>query len=518
MLLKKLRVIVSVIIFSLITFYFIDFREVLPLEFDFLADIQFIPALSALNFVVLSILIILTLIFGRVYCSSICPMGIFQDIADWFSKKIRSGKKKKRYKYSKAKNILRWSVLAILTLTVILFGTTAFLGFFDPYSAYGRIAVNVFKPIYLWGNNILEAIFTGFGNYTFYRMEVYILSVFALIVSLVTFFAIGFLAWKYGRTYCNTICPVGTILGFLSKYSLFKIKLDESRCNSCGACERNCKSSCINSKQHHIDYSRCVTCFNCIGSCKTKALTFSPVSLKKEKVENAPKETTMNIDRRRFLTATFTTALAAPKILAQDKLMDIRILDNGTAYNLHRPIAPPGAQSIAHLLTHCTSCHLCISKCPSKVLKPSFKEYGLKGIMQPVMYYDKGFCNFDCTICTDVCPNDALHKLTVEEKHLTQVGKVVFLRENCIVITEGTSCGACSEHCPTQAVSMKPYIDGLTLPHIEEDICVGCGGCEYVCPVRPYKAIYVEPNEVHQEAKPFDKDEQIDVELDGFGF
>lgn len=516
MLLRRLRIIISITLFVLITFYFLDFRGVLPLGFDVLADIQFIPALSALNAVILIGLAVLTLLFGRVYCSSICPMGIFQDVADWLSKRIRPGKKKKRYKYSKARNILRWSIVAILALSVILFGTTAFLGFLDPYSAYGRIAVNVFKPIYMWGNNILEAIFTSFGNYTFYRVDIFVLSVFSLIVALITLFAIGFLAWKYGRTYCNTICPVGTILGLLSKYSFFRINIDQSKCNSCGACERKCKASCIDSKEHKVDHSRCVACFNCIGSCKIKALTYSPVSVKKEAKEK--EATSMNLDRRRFLTATFTTALAAPKILAQDKLTDIHILDNGTSYKLHRPITPPGAKGLEHLLTHCTSCHLCISKCPSNVLKPSFKEYGLKGVMQPVVYYDKGFCNFDCTICTDVCPNEALHKLTVEEKHLTQIGKVVFLRENCIVITEGTSCGACSEHCPTQAVSMRPYMDGLTLPHIDEDICVGCGGCEYVCPVRPYKAIYVEPNEVHQQAKPFEESEQQELELDGFGF
>jgi len=516
MLLKRLRIIVSVILFSLITFYFLDFREVLPLDFNILADIQFIPALISLNVIVLVALIALTLLFGRVYCSSICPMGIFQDIADWMSKRFRFNKKRKRYNYSKAKNILRWSIVAILAITV-LFGTTAFLGFLDPYSAYGRIVVNVFKPVYMWGNNILESIFTSFGNYTFYRVDIYILSIFSLIIGLITFFAIGFLAWKYGRTYCNTICPVGTILGFLSKYSLFKVKFNLEKCTDCKACERKCKASCIDVKNHHIDHSRCVTCFNCVGSCKFDAISYTAARSKKEVKEVTPKPA-MNLDRRRFLTATFTTALAAPKILAQDKLMDIRILDNGTAYKLHRPITPPGARGLEHLLQHCTSCHLCISKCPSHVLKPSFKEYGLKGVMQPVVYYDKGFCNFDCTICSDVCPNDALHKLTVEEKHLTQIGKVVFLRENCIVITEGTSCGACSEHCPTQAVSMKPYIDGLTLPQIDEDICVGCGGCEYVCPVRPYKAIYVEPNEVHQEAKPFEESEQQNVELDGFGF
>ncbi len=152
------------------------------------------------------------------------------------------------------------------------------------------------------------------------------------------------------------------------------------------------------------------------------------------------------------------------------------------------------------------------------MLKPAFKEYGWGGMMQPMMYFEDGFCNFDCTVCSEVCPNGAILPLTVEQKHATQVGRVIFLIQNCIVNTDKTSCGACSEHCPTQAVTMVPFEDGLTIPHVNPDICVGCGGCEYVCPVRPFRAIHVEGNPVHLEAKPFKESEQKEVELDDFGF
>ena len=108
--------------------------------------------------------------------------------------------------------------------------------------------------------------------------------------------------------------------------------------------------------------------------------------------------------------------------------------------------------------------------------------------------------------------------LAVEEKHRTQMGRVVFVEDICIVHTEGTNCGACSEHCPTQAVKMVPYKDGLTIPLIDPDICVGCGGCEFICPVRPYRAIYVEGNAIHQEAKAFIDEKQEDIKIDDFGF
>ena len=157
-------------------------------------------------------------------------------------------------------------------------------------------------------------------------------------------------------------------------------------------------------------------------------------------------------------------------------------------------------------------------KCPSHVLKPAFMEYGLAGMMQPTVSFEKGFCNFDCTVCGDVCPNGAILPISVEQKHLTQLGYVVFIKENCIVYTDETSCGACSEHCPTQAVAMVPYKDGLTIPHVNKEICVGCGGCEYVCPARPFRAIYIEGNPVQKEAKPFKESEEHKMEIDDFGF
>lgn len=510
--LKKLRIGISVILFALITFYFLDFAALMPDRFHVLAHIQFIPALAGGGLIILAIWIVLTLLFGRIYCSSVCPMGIYQDIVSWISKK--TAKKKKRYTYSKAKNILRWVVLGIAIAT-FLFNFPLLLGLIDPYSAYGRIVTNVFKPIYLAGNNLLETIFTSFGNYTFYKMDVAILSIFSFIVAVITLLAIGFLAWKYGRTYCNTICPVGTILGFLSKYSFFKVRIDADACNTCGACAMKCKASCIDSKNHTVDHSRCVDCFNCLDSCKKNALSYAPYK-KKAKTQTSAGEPA-ELGKRQFLTTAITTAITAPAVLAQDKINDL-LNDGGEIRTRQTAISPPGAKGSEHLLMHCTSCHLCISRCPSRVIKPAFMEYGISGIMQPVMTYEKGFCNYNCTVCTDVCPNKALESLTMEEKHMTQIGRVHFVKDICVVITDGNNCGACAEHCPTQAVTMIPYKDGLTIPHIDPEICVGCGGCEFICPVRPNRAIFVEGNAVHQQRKAFEIQEKEEVELDDFGF
>ena len=513
--LKYLRVGISIVIFTLITLYFLDFAALLPESFHWLAQIQLVPAILGGSFIILVFLAILTLFFGRIYCSSICPMGIYQDILSWFSKRRLFSRKKKRYNYSKAKNILRWSVLGA-TIIAFFAGFPILLGLIDPYSAWGRIISNVFRPVYMGSNNVLESIFTSFGNYTFYKVEIVMLSLFSFVVALITFFTIGFFAWRYGRTYCNTICPVGTVLGFLSKFSLFKIRIDESLCNSCGSCATKCKASCIDSKNNAVDYSRCVDCFNCLSTCSKNALAFSP-SFKKKRPTRAEADNKTDKNKRQFLFAGLTTAIAVPAAYAQNKAAELT--GNGK-YIRKNAICPPGAVSAEHLLEHCTACHLCISRCPSKVIKPAFMEYGLGGMMQPMMNYDKGFCNYNCTVCSDVCPSHALKSLTMEEKHMTQIGRVTFHEDICVVHTEGTNCGACAEHCPTQAVTMIPYEghEGLTIPFITPDICVGCGGCEYICPVRPYRAIYVEGNKEHKQRKAFKEEKKEDVVIDGFGF
>jgi polyferredoxin len=515
--LKKIRIAVSVIFFSLITLYFLDFAGFLPEKMSILADIQFVPALLALNGTILLILTLLTLLFGRIYCSSVCPLGVFQDIAARISKKFG---KRKRYTYSKTKTALRLTVLGVAILAFFA-GISILPGLLDPYGAYGRIVTHLFRPLYLAGNNVLTSVFTTFDIYRFYHVSIYSLGFLSIAIALLTFLLIGFLAWKHGRTYCNTICPVGTILGFLSKFSLFRVQFVDEKCNLCGLCTMKCKASCIDSKSKTVDYERCVVCFNCIEACNRDAMKYTIVGRKRiseEKpvqiLENAERSNQNGESRRRFLLAVLMSGVAAGKLFAQkiaEPLLPKRELKRQI------PVAPPGALNFERFREKCISCHLCVSKCPSHVIKPAFLEYGVSGMMQPKLYFDHGFCNYDCTVCCDVCPTDALTKLTMEEKHHTQMGQVNFILENCIVYYDETSCGACSEHCPTQAVRMVPYKDELTIPEIEPEICVGCGGCEYACPAIPYKAIFVEGLTAHNIIE-LEHEEAEDITIDDFGF
>ena len=507
--LRKIRIGISLTIFLLLTFYLVDFAGILPNSFHVLAHMQLIPALLGLNLGILLFLLVLTWLTGKSYCSAICPLGIFQDIAIWISRKRD---KKKHYDYRRALNRWRWGIL----LLIVVAGFSGFMflvSLFDPYSAYGRIVVNVLKPLYLVVNNFLTWIFTMFDNYTFYYMDIIVTSVSALVIAFMTVLVVGYLAYRYGRIYCNTVCPVGTLLGFISKYSLFKVHIDTSKCNSCGLCARKCKASCIDSKKHEIDYSRCVVCFDCIDNCRQGAISYT-LRYKKESQKNILSDEP-DISKRTFVATLTAVALTAPKSAMSQS---VGVLTGNKPYKKEHPLSPPGSISAEHFNQHCTACHLCVSKCPSHVLKPSLLEYGVGGILQPVMNFENGFCNYDCTLCSEICPNKAILPLTKEEKHLTQVGHVVFIEENCIVHTDNTNCGACAEHCPTQAVTMVPYRDGLTIPKINPDICVGCGGCEYVCPVRPFRAIHIEGNPVHLQAKPIQINKVDETEIDDFGF
>ena len=193
--LRKIRLVLATLFFTLITLLFLDFTGTIHAWFDWMAKIQFLPAVLALNLGVVALLIILTLIFGRIYCSVICPLGVFQDIAAWVGKQ----NKKNRYNYSPALSWLRYGVLAVFIVAMLAgFGSLAAL--LAPYSSYGRIANNLFAPVYQGLNNILAYFAERMDSYAFYETDIWIKSMPTFIIAIATFIIIGVLAWKNGRT------------------------------------------------------------------------------------------------------------------------------------------------------------------------------------------------------------------------------------------------------------------------------------------------------------------------------
>ena len=494
--LRKIRIILASVFFIGVTLLFLDFTGAAHAWLGWMAKVQFLPAVLALNFGVVAILLVLTLLFGRVYCSVICPLGVMQDIISWIHGKTKK-KNRFRFSYSPAINWLRYGVLALFIIALIA-GLHSLVALVAPYSAYGRIASNLLAPVYQLGNNFFAWIAERAGSYAFYSTEVWIRSGATFAVAAATFAVVAVLAWKHGRTWCNTICPVGSVLGLFSRFSVFAPVIDTEKCRNCGLCGKQCKSSCINMKKHEIDYSRCVACMDCIDTCKEGAIHYACRYGKK----GSPSPAQGNVDKskRAFLvsSAIATTAVAAK---AQEMKVDggLAEIERATKPERQTRLVPAGSLSLKNFADHCTACQLCVSVCPNQVLRPSTS---LMTLMQPEMSYERGYCRPECTKCSDVCPAGAIRPISVEEKSSTQIGHAVVCLDNCVVNTDEVSCGNCARHCPAGAISMvrKNPDDpkSLRIPVVNEERCIGCGACENLCPARPFTAIHVEGHEVHK--------------------
>jgi ferredoxin len=496
--LKRLRILFAVVFLISVTSVFLDFRDMIPDRYNSsILFLQFVP--SIIKFIDLPLLaasgfllvLVLTFLTGRTYCSVICPLGIYQDVISRIGGRIR--KKNRRFGYGRPFTIIRYGLLGI-TLVITLTGGIYLVSLLDPYSIYGRISTYFFKPLVLVLNNQLAGLLGNYDIYTIYSVDIKTITVLAYVIPSFFLFLVTLLSFRKGRLYCNTVCPVGTVLGLVSKVSLLRIKIEESDCSRCGRCAIACKSSCIDFMNKSVDLSRCVACFNCLTTCPDKAITYGLPKL-------SGSNKTVDKGKREFIGGSLLMLFG---LGGTARAKDVPVPTKASTVKEKRssPVCLPGATSIGNFSDRCTACSLCVSACPKNVIQPSVLEYGLKGIMQPRMDFHKGFCNFECIICTEICPTGALMPLELEAKKLTQLGKAIFIRENCIVHTEKTDCGACSEHCPTKAVKMIPYeSNNLVIPEVTEDICIGCGACEYACPTTPYKAIFIDGNFQHVAAK-----------------
>ncbi len=492
--LKKIRKRIAIVFFALITLLFIDVTGTLHGLLGWMAKIQFVPAILGLHLGLIVFLVVLTLVFGRVYCSVICPLGILQDVISWIAGK----RKKLRFRYSPAINWLRYLFLVVFVVAVAA-GIGSVIALLDPYGAFGRITSYLLDPFYRWGNNLLAYFAERVDSYSFYSVDVWLKSLPVFIVALLTFGLISVLAWKNGRTYCNTVCPVGTLLGFLSRYAYLRPVFTVEKCNACNLCVGNCKSSCIDIKNHIIDYSRCVVCMNCIDACNRDAISYQP-TFRLRKIETGVPVATFsksqgdNKSRRSFLTMASLLTLST-MIKAQEEIVEggLAVIADKKAPERKIPVVPPGSISGRHIREHCTGCGLCVSTCPNNILRPSS---GLMTFMQPEMSYERGYCRPECTLCSEVCPTGAILKISSEEKSATKIGTAVWIRERCVVETDDVNCGNCAQHCPAGAIEMISIDDAddksKKIPAVNTERCIGCGACEYVCPSRPLSAIYVE--------------------------
>lgn len=497
--LKTVRVAAAVICFLAISLLFFDVTGTAVRYWGWMAKWQFVPAVLGLNLLVLAVLLGVTFLFGRVYCSVLCPLGIYQDACNAFAGFV-SGKRKRRrgrfgYKrqHQKARLIFLGLFASALVLGAAGVIATSYSSILDPYGAFGRMATWIFRPGAVEINNALADVAEHNDSYAFASLSHAAIVWPVLALAIITALIVTIMSYTGGRNYCNTLCPVGTVLGMISKHSIMKLAIDTDSCTNCGSCARHCKSSCIDPKAHEIDYSRCVMCLDCVGVCREHA-----ISLKKSKRKSQAETGTVDKERRAFLAsgAILTTALAshadgglAPLKVKKTPVREIKVV-------------PAGAESKRRLDKLCTACQLCISNCPNNVLTPSTDTVDL---MQPVMNFEKGYCRPECDICGNICPTGAILPLDLPVKASTKIGTAKVNLSACISAAYGQKCGLCSRSCPAGAITMVPSTDGKHMPVVDAEACIGCGSCEYHCPVgktasirAEYPAIHVEGIDIHR--------------------
>ncbi|HNX34826.1 MAG TPA: 4Fe-4S dicluster domain-containing protein [Kiritimatiellia bacterium] len=472
--LKKMRVGAATALFVCENLFFIGVGGGLGV----FEKVQLVPALLAANIAALILIAVVTLVFGRLYCSTLCPLGVFQDLVIGAARVFA----KKRFAIAPAHTTLRYVLLALVGLAFAC-GIAFVPALVDPYSLYGRIATHLLQPAAFALSNAAAWIADRCGHPLIFKQEIFVRSLLASSVAFVSLVGVGFLSAGWGRLYCNTVCPVGSLLAVLGHRPLFRIAIDGDRCVGCGLCERACKAACIDAQARTVDVGRCVACFDCLGSCRKGAIRYTSrvarIVSSDEASGTAQPNGTGRVGRRGFVTGAAVSAAAAAAAAASKDGRPLQAPES--------PVSPPGSGGGGRLLTRCTACNLCVAACEGGVLKPALLEYGLGGMMMPRLDFSRGFCGWDCNACGTVCPNGAILPLALEEKRKTKIGRAVYVRAHCVLVTDGVqTCGNCAEHCPTKALTLVEEKDKKKYPRVDENLCIGCGACEYHCPSKPF--------------------------------
>lgn len=369
--------------------------------------------------VLLAALLIISLLFGRIYCSMLCPLGLYQEFLMLLFRRRVPVQKNRPYKY----------FLAAVVFGALIGGTAFLVRLIDPYTLFGSAA---------------SGAWLGLG----------------------VLLALAVLVWFRGRLFCSNICPVGVVLGLISKHALKQIYIEKDKCVSCGLCAAKCPTGSIDFKNKTVDNETCIKCFKCLGGCRRGGIHYG--SKPSEKIA-------FNPARRRLLVSGAVVAVLALAVKGGVEL------GKTIAAKVKKVILPAGAGNAEDFANRCLNCNLCVQNCPMKILKKADGDY-------PAVHvdYTDGFCDYDCNRCSAICPSGAIKRLTLAEKQKTQIGLAVINEEVCI------KCGLCVMKCPRQAISRE---DG-SFPLVDASGCIGCGACKAACPVKAITIVPVEKQRI----------------------
>jgi MauM/NapG family ferredoxin protein len=440
-----------------------------------------------------SILLLLSIILGRFFCGWICPLGSFIDFANWFNKK----KFVSSWPIHKKSRKLKYFILFLIVLFAFLKIQISWL--FDPIVIFGRfISLNFIPAITLLIDNgfinilkifnLFPPLFDLYRNLQESILGVKISFFSHSWITFLNILIIGGTAFFISRLWCKTICPLGALYALMAKLSPLQRKV--TQCISCGKCNNNCRMGAIKQDFSYIK-SECILCLDCVYICPANKTFFNFKRLP-AKISAPEAVIKKGISRREFLILAFTASLPLFGMSKQNS-------QNDSAIRHPKIIRPPAALTEEQFLNRCIRCGNCMKVCPTNGLQPIIAETGINGIWSPQLIADIGYCEYNCTLCSQVCPTGAIKKLPLAKKQKIKLGIAKINRKTCLPWAKNKECIVCEEHCPIpdKAIKIKEEIvDGKLLlrPEVDEKLCIGCGICQTKCPIRPIRAIIMVPD------------------------
>jgi len=441
--------------------------------------------------------LVLTLVLGRFFCGWICPFGALQQFFTWL------GSRRVKKKIASHHGALRWKYILLIVLLVASLFATQWLGWLDPFSLLTRSSsVTLFPGLNFLLQHALEsgANSQSLGSriikplYDFSRAWLLSGTQRTFLLSFVIgaiFFGLLLLNLYRRRFFCNYLCPLGALYGWLAKYSLFRLHVNPN-CTQCNACAGHC--TYYGGPFTDYQKSECLVCMNCVKDCPVAAID---VRWQLPKAGQVP---ALAPRRRQILSAVGCGLVAAalPQIAAGKKTKG------------HPFIRPPGAAAEKDFLKKCIRCGACMQACPTNAIQPALLQAGLDGLWTPLLVPSCGYCEYECVRCTRVCPTHALASLALEEKKQFKIGTAVINRSTCYTYADGYNCGVCEEHCPVpekairlrevELYNFRGKLKKVKQVYVVPDLCIGCGICENVCPRTDAPAIVVGAEEEQREA------------------
>jgi len=440
--------------------------------------------------------LVLTLFIGRIFCGFICPFGTVHHLIGF----VRPALKGREMIKANSKNSdQRFKYFVLIALLVAALPGINFSGLLDPISFFFRSLalavlpgigtaikelldvmaqsnIKIFNSISYGAEGLVSPVF-GYGYKAF--QGAWLIGLLFLVVVLINRIR--------PRFWCRTLCPLGALLGIFSRFSLLRLEKAMEKCTDCKRCLKTCQGAATPIPGEEWETQECLFCFNCFNACPESAIAFK---------FRWPLQTNKRPDMgRRALLGGLTAGISLPFLGRLDgiihKVSDARL------------IRPPGSLPEKKFLTLCQRCGLCMKVCPTNVINPTLSEAGMAGFWTPNLVMIQGYCEYTCTLCGSVCPTGAIRHISGKEKieRPVRIGSAYVDRGRCLPWSGNGPCIVCEEHCPTSPKAIRllesatPASNGMVhsvkLPYVDLKSCVGCGICEYKCPVKGKPAIRV---------------------------